>query len=46
VRIDIELDSVDVNECDDSPPTIPTDYWNPIQFYGGHLCRNDTTKVQ
>ena len=43
MSFDIELDSIDIDECD-APLTVQSDK-RTVQFYGAHACRNATTEV-
>ena len=47
MSFDIELDSIDVDECDVPLSSTPekTDGNHVVQFYGAHKCHNTSTKV-
>ena len=47
MSFDVELDSIDANECDAPPDTDPKEKPGKrrVQFYGAHACHNKTTEV-
>ena len=46
MSFDIELDSIEIDECDAPHSLRPEpDGVRKVQFYGAHACRNTTTEV-